>query len=294
MKKSIRLKRMLSVAFATTMLLSSLTACSQDSTSSAEGSQTTGKISVVSREDGSGTRGAFVELLGIEDENGDAITPNAEISNSTSVVMSSVIGNPTAIGYISLGSLASSVKAIEIDGVEPSAETIADGTYKVARPFNLAVSGELSEVAQNFVDFVMSNEGQAIVQNEGYIKIEGLSDFAGVAGSGKIVLAGSTSVSPVIEVIREAYLALNQEASIEIQQSGSSSGMTSAIEGVCDIGMASRELKDSEIAAGLTPIVMALDGIAVIVNTGNSNDGLTSEQVSGIYMGDITDWSEIQ
>ena len=259
-----------------------------------------GEINVISREDGSGTRGAFIELFGIEqkDEEGNKIdytTDDCDITNSTSVMMTSVAGNPCAIGYISLGSLNDTVKAVEIDGVMPSVEAIKSGEYTIARPFNIATSSEVSEAAQAFIDFIMSADGQAIVEENGYIAVaEDAEPFAGSDVSGKIVIAGSSSVTPVMEKLKEAYLVYNPNAEIEIQQSDSSSGINSLKDGVCDIGMASRELKDSELEAGLTPITIAMDGIAVIVSNDNDATGLTSEQVRAIYMGEITEWSEIE
>lgn len=257
------------------------------------------EINVISREDGSGTRGAFIELFGIEqkDENGEKIdytTDNADITNSTSVMMTSVSGNPDAIGYISLGSLNETVKALEIDGVAASVENIKNGSYKIARPFNIATGAEVSEAAQAFIDYILSAEGQAVIEENGYIAvIEEAPAFAGSAVSGKVVVSGSSSVTPVMEKLREAYLTLNPNAEIEVQQTDSSSGMNAVKDGVCDIGMASRELKDSELEAGLTPTVIAMDGIAVIVSNDNAFTGLTSDHVRAIYMGEIERWSEI-
>lgn len=257
------------------------------------------EINVISREDGSGTRGAFVELFGIEQKNEDGMkidytTDECDITNSTSVMMTSVSGNDCAIGYISLGSLNDTVKALAIDGAEASVENIKAGTYNVARPFNIATLAETSEAAQDFIAFIMSAEGQAVIEANGYIAVaENAPAFEGGKVSGKIVLAGSSSVTPVMEKLTEAYMTINPNVEIELQQSDSSSGMTSTRDGVCDIGMASRALKDSEIEAGLTPMTIAMDGIAVIVSNDNPVDGLTSEQVRNIYMGEITDWSEV-
>mgnify|MGYP001031728789 CR=1 FL=1 len=257
------------------------------------------EINVISREDGSGTRGAFVELFGIEqkNENGekvDCTTDECDITNSTSVMMTSVAGNDCAIGYISLGSLNDTVKALAIDGAEATVENIKARAYNVARPFNIAIPAETSGAAQDFIAFIMSAEGQAVVEANGYIAVaENAPAFEGGKISGKIVIAGSSSVTPVMEKLAEAYMAINPNTEIELQQSDSSSGMTSARDGVCDIGMASRALKDSEIEAGLVPMTIAMDGIAVIVSLDNPVDGLTSEQVRGIYMGEVTDWSEV-
>ena len=257
------------------------------------------EINVISREDGSGTRGAFIELFGIEQKDADGnkvdyTTDDADITNSTSVMMTSVAGNPAAIGYISLGSLNETVKALEIDGVAASVENVKTGDYKVVRPFNIATRSELSEAAQAFIAFILSADGQAVVEANGYIAAaEGAEAFAGSDVSGKVVVAGSSSVTPVMEKLREAYLALNPNAEIEVQQSDSTAGMTAAIDGVCDIGMASRELKDSELEAGLTSTVIARDGIAVIVSNDNPVTGLTADQVRAIYMGEVTDWDEV-
>ena len=257
------------------------------------------EINVISREDGSGTRGAFIELFGIEQKDADGnkvdyTTDDADITNSTSVMMTSVAGNPVAIGYISLGSLNETVKALEIDGVAASVENVKTGDYKVVRPFNIATRSELSEAAQAFIDFILSADGQAVVEANGYIAaVEDAEAFAGSDVSGKVVVAGSSSVTPVMEKLREAYLALNPNAEIEVQQSDSTAGMTAAIDGVCDIGMASRELKDSELEAGLTSTVIARDGIAVIVSNDNPATGLTADQVRAIYMGEVTDWDEV-
>lgn len=256
------------------------------------------EMAVISREDGSGTRGAFIELFGIEqkDANGNKVdytTEDADITNNTSVMMTSVAGNTKAIGYISLGSLNNSVKAVKIDGAEASADNIKSGTYKISRPFNIATTGEVSEAARSFISFIMSADGQAVIEDAGYIKASEEAAFSGSTVSGKIVVAGSSSVTPIMEKLKEAYIAVNPNAEIEIQQSDSTTGMNSAIDGICDIGMASRDLKDSELEAGLTPTVIALDGIAVIVNNDSSVSNLTSEQVKAIFTGEITKWSEI-
>ena len=257
------------------------------------------EINVISREDGSGTRGAFVELFGIEQKNEagekiDYTTDECDITNSTSVMMTSVAGNECAIGYISLGSLNDTVKALEIDGAAATVENIKAGVYNVARPFNIATLAETSEAAQEFIHFIMSQEGQEIIENNGYIaSVENAPAFAGAKATGKVVVAGSSSVTPVMEKLKEAYEALNPNVEIELQQSDSSSGMTSTRDGVCDIGMASRALKESELEAGLVPMTIAMDGIAVIVSNDNEVTGLTTEQVRSIYMGETTDWSEV-
>ncbi|MEI3524955.1 MAG: substrate-binding domain-containing protein [Eubacteriales bacterium] len=256
-------------------------------------------ISVYSREDGSGTRGAFIELFGVEekDANGEKIdntTEDATITNNTSVMMTGVAGDDYAIGYVSLGSLNDTVKALKIDGVEPTVENIKSDSYKVYRPFNIATKGEVSEAAQDFIDYILSAEGQQIVSDEGYITIDDAAPaFAGGQASGSVTVAGSSSVSPVMEKLAEAYMKLNGNVKIEIQTSDSTTGMTSAMDGVCDIGMASRELKDTE-AEKLTATVIAQDGIAVVVNNNNPIDNLTKDQVKSIYVGETTSWSEVE
>ena len=259
------MKKLTALCMAALMLLVVAAGCNNVSENTA--------IYVVSREDGSGTRGAFIELFGIEQKNEagekiDHTVETAEITDSTSVMMQTVAGNKAAIGYISLGSLNETVKALQIDGVDATAENVKNGTYKVARPFNVATTATVSAEAQDF--------------------------FTGGSVSGKIVVAGSSSVTPVMEKLKEAYNAINPNLTIDIQQSDSSTGMTSAIDGLCDIGMASRDLKDSELEAGLTPTAIALDGIAVIVNNESEMTGLTSEQVRAIFMGETTDWNEVK
>ena len=252
-------------------------------------------ITAVSREEGSGTRGAFTELFGVVDEeDNDMITLDAQTTNSTSVMMTTVSENEYAIGYISLGSLDDSlVKAVKIDGVDATAENIENGTYKVSRPFNVAVKPDSDNaVAKDFMAFIMSTEGQAVVADEGYIPVAEVEAYAGEAPEGSCVVGGSSSVSPLMEKLIEAYAEVNPNASIELQTSDSTTGMTSAIEGSYDIGMASRELKDEE-AAELEGTVIATDGIAVIVNKNNPTDDLTSDQVKNIYLGDVTTWDAI-
>ncbi len=257
-----------------------------------------GAITVLSREDGSGTRGAFIELFGIEQKDADGnkvdnTIDSAEITNSTSVMMTTVAGNKSAIGYVSLGSLdESQVKAVLIDGAQATAENVKDGTYKVSRPFNIATKGEPTGLAKDFIDYILSEEGQAVVEENGYVSEGNTGAYAGEKPEGKITVGGSSSVTPVMEKLKEAYTAVNPNATIEVQQSDSTTGMTSTIDGTYDIGMASRELKDEE-AAELTGQVIALDGIAVIVNKENIIDELTSDDVLNIYTGATTDWSEI-
>lgn len=260
-------------------------------------SATSGEISVVSREDGSGTRGAFVELFGIEEkidgEKVDMTTEEASVTNSTSVMMTTVAGDENAIGYISLGSLNDTVKALKIDGVEASVENVADDSYKVSRPFNIITGEEVSAEAQDFINFILSADGQQIVEDNGYIKVDDAAPaYESTNPSGKVVLSGSSSVTPVMEKLSEAYQEVNKDMTIEVQQSDSTTGITSAKDGICDIGMASRDLKDEE-KDGLTATVIAKDGIAVIVNNTNEMEDMTSEQVKSIFTGETTEWEEL-
>ena len=255
-------------------------------------------ITPVSREDGSGTRGAFVELFGIQekDENGekmDMTTDLAEITNSTAVMLLTVTGNRNAIGYISMGSMNDAVKTLEIDGVEATFENIRNGTYKVARPFHIATKADVSSAAQDFINYILSAEGQKIVEESGYISKGNTGSYQPTTAKGNVVVSGSSSVAPVVEKIKEAYEAINPNVTVEMQQSDSTIGMNSLKEGMCDIGLASRELKDSELEAGLIPTVIALDGIAVVVNHENAVDGLKSEDVKAIYKGEIDEWTEL-
>ena len=283
-----------------------LTACGGNRTSetaaqtAGETAQTaSGAITVVSREDGSGTRGAFIELFGIEQKNDagekiDYTTEDAEITNSTSVMMTTIAGNTQAIGYVSLGSLNDTVKAVKIDGAEATVDNIKSGVYKIARPFNIATKEGLSETAADFVSFILSEQGQQVVEENHYISRGNDGAYEPSGLKGKVVVAGSSSVTPVMEKLKEAYVTLNPDVTIEVQQSDSTTGMTSAIEGVCDIGMASRELKDSETAAGLTATVIAMDGIAVIVNNDSPIAELSSENVKAIFTGEVTDWEDVK
>lgn len=306
-------KKMLAAILMGTMVFG-LTACGNESTEDTHGTDKEassgteekaaeapmGEISVISREEGSGTRGAFIELFGIEekDDSGEKIdntTEDAQVTNNTSVMMTSVAGNPQAIGYISLGSLDDSVKALKVDGAEATAENVKSDAYKIARPFNIATTEEVSEAAQDFISYILSQEGQKIVEDNGYISVAAdAAAYAGTKPSGKIVVAGSSSITPVMEKLKEGYEAVNPNVEIEIQQSDSTTGMESAVNGICDIGMASRELKDSEIEAGLKGQEIALDGIAVIVNNENAMTDITTDQVKDIYTGEITEWSDLQ
>lgn len=274
-----------------------LTGCgSSDNASSKQDDQ---EISVYSREDGSGTRGAFVELFGLEEKDADGnkkdlTTDRAAITNSTSVMMTSVANDANAIGYISLGSLNDTVKAVNVDGVEATAENVKSGDYKVSRPFNIVVTEEQSDAAKDFITFIMSSDGQAIVEENHYIAADSnAKPYAASNVSGKVVVAGSSSVTPVMEKLAEAYKNANPNVTIEVQQSDSTTGVNMVTEGTCDIGMASRDLKDSEASAGATAIAIAVDGIAVIVAPESVVDGLTSEQVKAIFSGEVTTWNEV-
>lgn len=298
-------KRFAAVAMSV-MCMGTMVACgssgsaSNDSkTGSAGSSSKSQTITVVSREDGSGTRGAFIELFGIEEKDAsgkkvDNTTDDATITNSTEVMMTTVAGDEAAIGYTSLGALNSSIKALKVDGAEATAANVKSGTYKISRPFNIATKGTVSEVTQDFINYILSEDGQKIVESNGYISQGNSGAFTSNGASGKIVVAGSSSVTPVMQKLLEAYQKVNTGAKIELQENDSTTGMTAAIDGTCDIGMASRELKDSEKSAGLTNQVIALDGIAVIVNNKNSASNITSEQVKAIFTGETTDWNNVK
>ena len=256
------------------------------------------QIDVISREDGSGTRGAFIEIFGIEKKNAegkkiDYTTEEAAITNSTAVMLSSVAGDKYAIGYVSLGSLNNSVKALQIDGAEASVENINNGSYKISRPFNIAVKDNLSAVATDFVNYILSDEGQNVIAANKYIKVKTSGSFQTKAPKGKVVVAGSSSVSPVMEKLIEAYKKINPNATLELQTSDSTTGVTNAINGTCDIGMASRSLKSSEKEKGVNEVTIAIDGIAVIVNQENPTVGLTKAQVESIFTGKVEKWNKI-
>ena len=280
------MKKKLTLALSAMMLL---TGCGNISHAS---------ITPVSREDGSGTRGAFVELFGVQEknENGekmDMTTEMAEITNSTAVMLMTVTGNRNAIGYISMGSMNDAVKTLQIDGVEATFENIKNGSYQVARPFHIATRAEASPAAQDFISYILSAEGQTIVEESGYISRGSMGAYQPTNARGNVVVSGSSSVAPVMEKIKEAYEAVNHNVTIEMQQSDSTIGMNSLKEGMCDIGMASRDLKESELEAGLIPTVIAMDGIAVVVNHKNPLNGLKSEDVQAIYRGEVDEWTEI-
>lgn len=312
LKEKMKMKKAASILLAAVMCAALFAGCSNSDNSSQNSSSGAGtssqssqtgtfdtskNITVVTREAGSGTRDAFTELTGVLEKDGagsktDNTSRDAVTVNSTQAVISNVTGNEFSIGYISLGSLNDTVKAVKVDGVEASPATVKDGTYKISRPFNIATKKDVSEAAQDFISFILSTEGQKVVTDSSYIALDDTKAYEGGKPSGKIVVAGSSSVSPVMEKLKEAYAQVNPNATVEIQTSDSSTGMTGAMEGTCDIGMASRELKDEETAA-LTATVIALDGIAVVVNKGNSCDNLTMEQVKSVYTGGTAIWADV-
>ncbi|WP_353097622.1 substrate-binding domain-containing protein [Tissierella praeacuta] len=259
---------------------------------------TSNEIVVVTREEGSGTRGAFIELTGVEEKDGsgkkiDRTTKEAITQMKTDTILTTVAGNEYAIGYVSTGSLNDTVKTLNVDSIAPTTENIKNGSYKIARPFNIATKNEVSEVANDFIDFIMSKEGQEVVSNN-YIAIDDNAEpYNGSKPAGKIVVAGSSSVTPVMEKLRESYLSINPNAQIEVQQSDSSAGMQAAIDGTCDIGMASRALKDSE-KAELKDIAIALDGIAVITNPANTLNDISLENIKNVFIGELINWSDIK
>lgn len=301
-----RKRKLLAIAMSVMCTAALMTGCgssngasSSDAGSGSDSGSASQPISVVSREDGSGTRGAFVELTGVEEKDADGnktdnTTADAIISNSTEIMMTTVSGDEYAIGYSSTGSLNDTVKALNVDGVEPTAQNIKDGKYSLSRPFNIATKGTPGKLVQDFIDYILSEEGQKVVEDNGYIaSVDDAKAFKSSGESGKLVVAGSSSVTPVMEKLAEAYKAVNKKAEIEIQESDSTTGMTAAADGTCDIGMASRELEDSEKDKGLTSQAIALDGIAVIVNTQNTRTEITTDMVKKIFTGEVTDWNDV-
>lgn len=306
------MKKVIATFLVGIMAMAALAGCGESGSSSSTGSgsgadsalasatnssfDSTKRITVVTREEGSGTRDAFTELTGVLVKGGDTKTDNTTSSavtiNSTEAVITNVKDNDAAIGYISLGSLNDSVKAVKINNVEATAENVKSGDYEISRPFNVAYKGELSEAAQDFLDYILSSDGQAVIEKAGYVSVSENSAYAGKKPSGKVSVAGSSSVSPVMEKLAEAYKEVNTNADIEIQTSDSSAGMQAAMEGTCDIGMASRELKDEE-ASALTPVTIAKDGIAIIINTNNTCENLSVDQVKAVYTGETTVWSDV-
>ena len=289
--KKIDVKKLVGIAVSACVIFSAFTSCTEEKWNK------NSSINVLSREDGSGTRGAFIELFGVEKKNAqgkkvDYTTDEASITNSTAVMLTTVAGNKYAIGYVSLGSLSSSVKAVKIDGVSATVDNINNGSYKIARPFNVAVRNNLSNAAQDFLNYILSSDGQDIIAANSYIKVPAANSYNASGISGKIVVAGSSSVSPVMEKLIEAYKALNPSVQIELQTSDSTTGVINAIDGTCDIGMASRALKDSEKEKGVREVTIAIDGIAVIINNDNPVESLKKSDVEGIFTGKINSWSE--
>ncbi len=284
------MKKIASVLFSAVLGFGMLTGC---------GSTSSEDITVISREDGSGTRGAFVELFEIVEKNSegkkiDMTTETADVTSSTGVVLTSVAGNENAIGYVSLGSLNDTVKPLKIDGVHAIVDNIKNGSYKISRPFNIATKGDVNTQTQDFINFIMSKQGQEIVEDKGYISKENTGEFKSNNSKGTVKVAGSSSVTPVMEKLKEAYEAVNSKVKIEVSQSDSTNGMNSVSDGICDIGMASRELKDSEIEKGLQNKVIALDGIVVVVNKNNPVGNMTADNVKDIYLGNTLSWSEFK
>ncbi len=300
-----KISRVLALAASFVLAAGCMAGCgSKDngSNGSASGSDfdTSNTISVVSREDGSGTRGAFVELTGVEEKNSDGkkvdmTTDEAIISNSTEIMMTTVAGDDYAIGYASLGSVNDTIKALNVDGVEATAENVSNGKYTLARPFNIVTSKSgVSAVAQDFINFIMSDDGQKIISDNKYIEVDSTGAFESDKSTGSIVVAGSSSVTPVMEKLAEAYKKVNSGAEIEIQESDSTTGVTNAINGTCDIGMASRDLKDTESKENIEATAIAMDGIAVIVNKNNTLDDITTDQIAKIFKGEVTTWDEVK
>ena len=298
-----KLKEIAATLLVATLALGTMVGCgskgNDNTADSADQTGASGDITILSREDGSGTRGAFIELFGIEEEKDgekvDMTTDEASVTNSTSVMMTTVAGDENAIGYISLGSLDDTVKAVKIDGVEATVDNVSNDSYKIARPFNILTSDKESDAAKDFVNYIMSSDGQKIVEDNGYIKeaADAKAYEAADGVSGKVVVAGSSSVTPVMEKLAEGYEAVNKDVTVEVQQSDSTTGVNMAAEGTADIGMASRDLKDEEKDLGLTATVIARDGIAVIVNKDNDVDELTSDQVKAVYTGETTTWEDL-
>ena len=296
------LRKCAAVAVSVLCLTGALAGCGSSSSSSGSTdtkAASSKNITVVSREDGSGTRGAFIELVGVEqkDSSGkkiDMTSEDAVVVNSTATVITTVAGDESSIGYISLGALNSTVKAVKVGGVEATADNVKNGSYKLSRPFNIATKGTPNELSQDFINYIMSADGQKIVEDNGYISESNTGVFTSAGSTGKIVVAGSSSVTPVMEKLIEGYKKVNSGATIELQESDSTTGMTAVKDGTCDIGMASRELKDSEKSAGLTSQAIALDGIAVVENAKNSISDMTIDQIKSVYTGETTEWSKVK
>ena len=271
----------------------------ESATPAADAFDTAQDIAVFTREDGSGTRGAFIELTGVEQKDADGkkvdmTTEAAAVQSSTNGVMTAVANDPTAIGYISLGTLNDTVKAVTVDGVKAGADTVKDGSYTLARPFNIVTNGDATDpVAVDFIAYCLSADGQALATDKGYIGSEGEA-FTSAQPAGKIVVGGSSSVAPLMEKLVEAYKTVNPNAEIEHLTTDSTTGVSGALDGSYTIGLASRDLKDSETEAGAKATVLAMDGIAVVVNPENPVENLTVDQIKSIYVGEVTTWDEVE
>lgn len=286
-----RKKKIISFAISIILVVGSLTGCGVENNKDT--------ISVVTREEGSGTRGAFVELTGVVvmDENGNKVdftTVEAISVNSTAITMTTVAGNNRAIGYISLGSLNNTVKAVQIDGVEPTAENIKNGSYILSRPFYVVTKKNLSKPAKDFIHFILSADGQTNITENGYIEVNNIGTFVSNGARGKVIVSGSSSVTPIMQKLQEAYQAINTNVKVEVQESDTTTGINSTINGTCDIGMASRELKDEEASQGLAATAIAMDGIVVVIHNDNKITDLTTNQVKDIFTGKVTCWSEVK
>ena len=287
------MKKAISILAAAALAAAMFAGCSGEKSSSGA----SGAITVITREDGSGTRGAFIELTGVEKKDGegnrsDETTLSALTSKSTDAVLTQVKGDVNAIGYISLGSMNEDVKALKIEGVEATIDNIKADKYAIARPFNIATKGDVSDVTADFIKFIMSADGQKVIEENGYVAVSDSAEAYTAAGvSGTVKINGSSSVTPVMTKLKEVYEKINDKADIEIQQTDSSTGMKTVAEGSCDIGMASRELKDTE--SELNGTTIAKDGIAIIVNPNNALDDINVETIRKIYVGEITSWENV-
>lgn len=288
-------KKLLLLGLVAVMVIAMFTGCGKKDSGSSEDSGASGKINVLTREEGSGTRGAFIELFGIEDENKvDQTIKSAEVTNSTAVMLQTVAGDESSVGYISLGSLNDSVKALKVDGVEPSVDAVKSGDYKVSRPLNIVIGKKTDAASKDFINFIMSKEGQAVVEKEGFVKEDTDKEYKKADVSGKISVAGSSSVTPLMEKLVEAYKEANPNVKVEVQESDSTTGITSAAKGVCNIGMASRDLKDEETKEDVKTTEIARDGIAVIVNKANNIEKISSDSVKSIYTGKLENWEDVK
>lgn len=270
------------------------------------------QIRPITREMGSGTRSAFVDIFDIKAHRGgkkiDAISQKAEVTNSTGVMILSVSNAKNAIGYISLGSLNERVKALKIDGVAPSVANVGNKSYKIVRPFNVAFKRDSKNaLIADFLRFTQSKNAVQIIQKAGYIalpsdnqntlkgtKTSPQSDYKSQDLQGKLVIAGSSSITPLMEKLQEAYIALNPRAEVEILQSDSTMGINATSENIADIAMVSRELTKGEIARGLVVQVLAMDALVVIVNKNNALENLGADAIRQIFLGQITKWSELK